>query len=260
MIFGQAQKLFKEFVSIAPPGTSLVVGRVARPGVVLCHGQQRQRRACPFCSGPFRALRKPKISALMAKLTMDTANILFNAGNKYEDAASYYRRLGAGGPQKRSDRPFALYQQALSLVSGGILQRGRRDLGKTVSAISSGRRAAESLFRASRTRFELGKYLEAVAGYQTLVRDFPKSPLFGTRGFKSGKPISTTRMGRRPSRRIWIFKLFPADPELPQVGNYIQLASYNSGMSCQRNGREISRKGQNACVGRRLLAGRSQEF
>jgi TolA-binding protein len=49
----------------------------------------------------------------MAQLTMDTANILFNSG-KYEDAASYYRRLEQVDP-KNDQRPFAFYQQALSL-------------------------------------------------------------------------------------------------------------------------------------------------
>jgi tetratricopeptide (TPR) repeat protein len=50
----------------------------------------------------------------MAKLTVDTANILFNAGTKYEEAVSYYRRLEQIDPQNEQ-MPFSLYQQALSL-------------------------------------------------------------------------------------------------------------------------------------------------
>lgn len=228
--YPQAQKLFKEFVFIAPPGHPWLSEGLRAQALSYAMGRSL-KDALPVLQRAYQSAQETENKALMAKLTMDTANILFNAGNKYEDAVSYYRRLEQIDPHNEQI-PFALYQQALSLYRARYYNEAADTWEKLSQNYPRDSRAAESLFRASRTRFELGKYPEAVVGYETLVRNFPKSPLVRDARFQIGQAHFNAKDWPKAIESYMDFKtLFPNDPELVQVDNYIQLASYNSGMS-----------------------------
>ena len=227
--YGQAQKLFQEFVRMAPPEHNWL-SQGLRAQALAYAMDKSVKDALPVLQRAFQSAHEADNRALMAQLTMDTANILFNSG-KYEDAASYYRRLEQVDP-KNDQRPFALYQQALSLYRAEYYNDAADAWERMASQYPRDPRAGESLFRASRTRFELGKYLEAVVGYQKLVRDFPKSPWNRDARFQIGQAYFNAKEWTKAIEAYQDFKMmFPNDPELPQVGNYVQLASYNSGMS-----------------------------
>ena len=228
--FHQAQKLFKEFVTISPPGHPWLSEGLRAQALSYAMGSSI-KDALPVLQRAYQSAQETENKALMATLTLDTANILFNAGNKYEDAVSYYRRLEQIDP-KNIKIPFALYQQALSLYRAQYYTEAAETWEKLSQQYPRDDRAAESLFRASRTRFELGKYPEAVAGYQTLARDFPKSPFVRDARFQIGQAYFNAKEWAKAIQSYMDFQtLYPADPELSQVGNYIQIASYNSGMS-----------------------------
>jgi TolA-binding protein len=230
--YSQAQKLFKEFVSIAPAGHPWLSEGLRAQALSYAMGSSI-KDALPVLQRAYQSAQETENKVLMAKLTMDTANILFNAGNKYEDAVSYYRRLEQVDPQN-DQIPFARYQQALSLYRAGYYNEAAETWETLSQQYPRDARAAESLFRASRTRFELGKYPEAVAGYQTLVRNFPKSPLVRDARFQIGQAYFNDKNWPKAIEAYMDFQaLFPADPDLTDVDNYIQLASYNSGMSIQ---------------------------
>lgn len=227
--YGQAQKLFQEFVRMAPPEHNWL-SQGLRAQALAYAMDKSVKDALPVLQRAFQSAHEADNRALMAQLTMDTANILFNSG-KYEDAASYYRRLEQVDP-KNDQRPFAFYQQALSLYRAEYYNDAADAWERMASQYPRDPRAGESLFRASRTRFELGKYLEAVVGYQKLVRDFPKSPWNRDARFQIGQAYFNAKEWTKAIEAYQDFKMmFPNDPELPQVGNYVQLASYNSGMS-----------------------------
>ena len=228
--YPQAQKLFKEFVSIAPAGHPWLSEGLRAQALSYALGSSI-KDALPVLQRAYQSAQETENKALMAKLTLDTANILFNEGNKYEEAVSYYRRLEQIDP-KNDQIPFSLYQQALSLYRKEYYIEAAETWEKLSQQYPRDPRAAESLFRASRTRFELGKYPEAIAGYETLVRNFPKSPLVRDARFQIGQAYFNAKDWPKAITAYMDFQTqFPNDPELPQVGNYIQLASYNSGMS-----------------------------
>ncbi len=227
--YGLAQNLFQDFVKMAPPEHNWL-SQGLRAQALAFAMDKSVKDALPVLQRAFQSAQEADNRPLMAQLTLDTANILFNSG-KYEDAASYYRRLEQVDP-KNDQRPFALYQQALSLYRAEYYNDAADAWERMSSQYPRDSRAGESLFRASRTRFELGKYLESVAGYQKLVRDFPKSAWIRDARFQIGQAYFNAKEWTKAIKAYQDFKtLFPADPELAQVGNYIQLASYNSGMS-----------------------------
>ncbi|MBK8576080.1 MAG: tetratricopeptide repeat protein [Elusimicrobia bacterium] len=227
--FAQAQKFFKEFVTIAPAGHPWLSEGLRAQALAFAMDKS-VKEALPVLQRAYQSAQETGNTPLMAKLTMDTANILFNAGNKYEEAVSYYRRLAQIDP-KNDQIPFALYQQALSLYRAEYYNEAAETWESLSVQYPRDGRAAESLFRASRTRFELGKYPEAIAGYQTLVRNFPQSPFVRDARFQIGQAYFNAKEWTKAIESYMDFQTrFPADPELAQVGNYIQLASYNSGM------------------------------
>jgi TolA-binding protein len=228
--FPQAQKLFKEFVSIAPPGHPWMSEGLRAQALSYAMGNSI-KDALPVLQRAYQNAQETENKALMAKLTLDTANILFNSGNRYEDAVSYYRRLEQIDPNNEKI-PFALYQQALSLYRAEYYNEAADTWEKLSQLYPRDDRAAESLFRASRTRFELGKYPEAISGYQTLARNFPKSTFVRDARFQIGQAYFNAKDWPKAIESYLDFQTrYPTDSELPQVGNYIQLASYNSGMS-----------------------------
>jgi TolA-binding protein len=228
--FAQAQKLFKEFVSVAPQGHPWLSEGLRAQALAFAMANS-VKEALPVLQRAYQSAQETGNKVLMAKLTVDTANILFNAGNKYEEAVSYYRRLEQIDPQN-AQIPFALYQQALSLYRAEYYNEAAETWEKISLQYPRDDRAAEALFRASRTRFELGKYPEAIVGYQTLVRNFPKSSFVRDARFQIGQAYFNAKDWTHAIESYMDFQTrFPSDPELPQVGNYIQLASYNSGMS-----------------------------
>ena len=227
--YGQAQKLFKEFVMLAPQGHPWM-SEGLRAQALAYALDKSVKDALPVLQRAFQSAQEAENKPLMAKLTMDTGNILFNS-RKYEDAVTYYRRLEQIDP-KNEQIPFSLFQQALSLYRAEYYNEAADTWEKISVQYPRDPRAAESLFRASRTRFEMAKYPDAIAGYQTLVRNFPQSPLVRDARFQIGQAYFNAKEWAKAIESYMDFQArFPTDPELAQVGNYIQLASYNSGMS-----------------------------
>ncbi|MBL8023252.1 MAG: tetratricopeptide repeat protein [Elusimicrobia bacterium] len=227
--FAQAHKYFNEFVLLAP--TDHPWRTESLRAQALAYAMDKSvKDALPVLQRAYQSAQQTENKGLMAKLTMDMGNIAFNS-RKYEEAVSYYRRLELIDP-KNTMIPFSLYQQALSLYRAEYYNEAADTWEKISVQFPRDSRAAESLFRASRTRFELGKYLEAVVGYETLVRNFPKSPLVRDARFQIGQSYFNAKEWAKAIESYLSFKgHFPTDPELNQVSNYIQLASYNSGMT-----------------------------
>jgi tetratricopeptide (TPR) repeat protein len=214
--------------------------------------------ALPVLQRAYQSAQETENKALMAKLTMDTANILFNAGNKYEEAVSYYRRLEQIDPKTIRSLSRSISKR-LAFIGPEYYNEAAETWEKlSVKYPRDDRRRSRS-FRASRTRFELGKYPEAVAGYQTLVAISPNRPCSG-RAVPNRSSLFQRKNWPKAIEAYMDFQtLFPGDPEFPKWIITFKWRRIIRDVG-QRNGRKISWKNQIPGVGRCVLAGGGQEF
>jgi TolA-binding protein len=230
--YPQAQKQFKEFLSVASVDHPWVAEALRSQALAFAMDKS-VKEALPILQRAYQSAEERGQKKLMGKLTLDMANISFNA-RRFEDAISNYRRLGKIDPQNEQ-MPFALFQEALSLYRSEYYNEAISTWERLSLQYPRDPRAAESLFRASRTLFEMGKYTEAIVGYQSLVRNFPDSPFVRDCRFQIGQCYFNSKDWPNAIKVYNDFQTrFPDDPERAQVDNYIQLASYNSGMTADQ--------------------------
>jgi|GEM_PF-2507710 len=229
--YPSAQKSFKEFVMRSPVDHPWL-SEGLRAQALAYALDQSSKEALPILQRAFQNAQEKNNKKLTAQLALDMGNISFNA-KRYEDAVSYYRRVETVNPES-PEMEFALFQQGVALYRADYLDEAVASWEKYGERFPRGEKAPTALFRASRTRFEMGQYSEAVAGFENLIRNYPKVQEVRDARLQIGQCYFNNGEFNKAIESYRDFMTrYPQDPEIAQVNQYLQLASYQSGMSIE---------------------------
>lgn len=225
----ESEALFKEFAKIAPPRHPWLPQALRAQALASALGKSSET-ALPILQRAYQNASDIGDRALMGKLTLDMANISFNA-KKYEKAAGFYRQMEQVDP-KNEKLPFALFQGGVALYRSSYYTDAIDNWTKLVRQFPKDNRAPDALFRASKTWFDLAKFSEAIAGFEDLMRNYPLTEFAKDALLQIGQAYYNDK---NFSKAIDTYKDFlakyPRDPQSVQVAQLLQMAYYKTGKS-----------------------------
>ncbi len=225
----EAERLFKQFAKCAPPKHPWLAPALRAQALSSALGKSSEN-ALPILQRAYQNAADLGDRALMGKLTLDMANISFNA-KKYEKAAGFYRQMEQVDP-KNEKLPFALFQGGVALYRSSYYTDAVDNWQKLAKQFPKDPRAADAQFRASKTWLDLGKYPEAVAGLEDLIKNHPTSNFVKDAQLQIGQAYYNAKDYPKAIAAYEAFRArFPRDPQTVQAEQLLHMAYYKSGMT-----------------------------